>query len=154
MCYTGFRMDPNAPYKRKQYLVDRDFQMRSVARLFMAVLAIAALAALISSTLLWKTMYLSEGNSHVMLITCLISVAITLLFELLLAIPIAFYIGVRQSHRIVGPMNRLKRMLEAIGQGDFSQRITLRKGDALEDLAAAINQMAESLQQRSPRPPQ
>ena len=50
-------------------------------------------------------------------------------------------------------MNRLKRMLEAIGQGDFSQRITLRKGDALEDLAAAINRMAESLQQHSPRPP-
>ena len=99
-------------------------------------------------------MYLPEGNSHVMLIACLISVAVTLLFELLLAFPIVFYIGVRQSHRIVGPMNRLKQMLEAIGQGDFSQRITLRKGDALEDLAAAINRMAESLQLRSPRPPQ
>ena len=147
-------MDPNAPFKRKQYLVDRDFQMRFVTRLFMVVVGIAALAALISSTLLWKTMYLPEGGSHVMLIACLISIAVTLLFELLLAIPIVFYVGIRQSHRIVGPMNRLKRMLEAIGRGDFSQRITLRKGDALEDLAAAINRMAESLQQRSPRPPQ
>ena len=107
-----------------------------------------------ASSLLWKMMYLPEEGSHVMLIACLISIAVTLLFELLLAIPIIFYVGIRQSHRIVGPMNRLKRMLEAIGQGDFSQRITLRKGDALEDLAAAINRMAQSLQQRSPRPPQ
>ena len=87
------------------------------------------------------------------LIYCFIAIALTLLVELLLSIPIVFILGIRQSHRIVGPMNRIKRTLEAIGAGDFSQRITLRQGDALEDLAKSINQMAEALQQRSPRPP-
>ena len=147
------RMGPNASYKRKQYLVDRNYQMRFVTQLLMVVLVVAALSALVASSILWRTMYFEEG-SHVTLIACLIAVAITLLFELLLAIPIVFYIGIRQSHRIVGPMNRLKRTLEAIGQGDFSQRITCRKGDVLEDLAGAVNRMAESLEQRLPRPPQ
>jgi nitrate/nitrite-specific signal transduction histidine kinase len=77
-----------------------------------------------------------------------LTVAITLLIELILAIPIMFFLGIRQSHRIVGPMNRLKATLEAIGRGDFSQRITLRQGDALEDLATSINQMAQGLQQQ------
>ena len=140
--------------KRTQYVVDRDYQMRFVTRLFMVVVGIAALAALISSSLLWKVMYLPEEGSHITLIACLITIAITLLFELLLAIPIIFYVGIRQSHRVVGPMSRLKQTLEAIRQGDFSQRITLRKGDALEDLATAINRMAEGLEQRFPRPPQ
>ena len=147
-------MDENAGYQRKQYLVDNKYQLRFVSRLFGAVLAIAAVAALISATVLWKTMYLPEESSHAILIACLITLSITLVFELLLAVPILFYLGIRQTHRVVGPMKRLTQTLEAIGHGDFSQRITFRKGDALEDLAASVNQMAEQLQQRFPRPPQ
>ena len=146
-------MSSNASYQRKQYLVDRNYQMRFITRLLVVVLVVAALSALAASSILWRTMYFAEG-SRATLIACLITIALTLLFELLLAIPIVFYVGIRQSHRIVGPMNRLKRTLEAIGQGDCSQRITFRKGDALEELANAVNRMAERLVQRLPRPPQ
>lgn len=144
-------MAMGAPYKRKQYLVDRGYQLRFVTRLFMVVLAVAATSSLIATGLLWKYMYQPELPEQT-LIYCFISIALTLLVELLLAIPIVFILGIRQSHRIVGPMNRIKRMLEAIGAGDFSQRIILRQGDALEDLAKAINQMAATLQQRSSKP--
>jgi len=80
-------------------------------------------------------------------------VTIALGIELLIGSIIVWVVGIRQSHRVVGPMTRLTRMLEAIGQGDFSQRITLRKGDALEDLARTINRMAENLERRFPRSP-
>ena len=146
-------MEPERPYKRKQYLVDRGYQLRFVTRVFMVVLAVAVISSLISTTLLWLNMYRTDLESQTPLIASLIAVATTLLIELLLAIPIVFFLGIRQSHRIVGPMNRLKRTLEAIGTGDFSQRITLRQGDALEDLAKSINQMVESLAQRFPRSP-
>lgn len=141
-------MSAEAPYKRKQYLVDRDYQLRFVTRMFMIVLAVAAASSLVATGLLWRYMYHPELSQQT-LIYCFISVALTLLVELLLSIPIVLFVGIRQSHRIVGPMNRIKRTLEAIGNGDFSQRITLRQGDALEDLAKAINQMAESLARRS-----
>ncbi len=140
------------PYKRKQYLVDPAYQIRFVTRVFMAVLAIAVVSSVISTGLLWTNMYRPDQMElRSTLIASLIAVAMTLLFELLMAIPIVFFFGVRQSHRIVGPLSRIKRTLEAIGQGDFSQRIVLRQGDALEDLGKSINQMAEALQQRSPR---
>ena len=145
-------MNAERPYKRKQYLVDRGYQLRFVTRVFMVVLAVAVASSLLSTGLLLKFMYRPELDSHTPLIAALIAVAMTLTFELLLAIPIVFVLGIQQSHRVVGPMNRIKRTLEAIGTGDFSQRITLRQGDALEDFAKSINRMAESLQQRFSRP--
>ena len=141
------------PYKRTQQLIDTRFQLRFVTRLFMVVLAIAASSSLISSVLLWRHMYMPDQGAQITLIVSLIAVATTLLVELLLAIPIIFYLGIKQSHRIVGPMNRIKQTLEAIGNGDFSQRITIRKDDVLFDVVEAINRMAQGLEQRFSRRP-
>ena len=138
-------------YKRKQYLVDRAYQLRFVTRLFLIILLVATASALVSSILVWRNTYTPGQTSQEVFIVALVAISSTLLVELLLAIPLIFVLGIRQSHRIVGPMNRIKQTLAAIGQGDFSKRITLRQGDALEDLANAINQMAERLQQRFPR---
>ena len=146
-------MDTERPYKRTQYLVDRGFQLRFFTRVLLVVFAVAVVSSFVTSGLLWVNMYRPELEPHTTLIAGLVAVATTLLIELLLAIPLVFFLSIRQSHRIVGPMNRLKKMLEAIGAGDFSQRITLRQGDALEDLAKSINQMAQQLGQRSPPPP-
>ena len=143
-------MSPETPpYKRKQYLVDRDYQLRFVTRLFMAVLAVAAISSLIATGILSATMYQPDLPQQT-LIYCFIAIALTLLIELLIAIPIIWVLGIHQSHQIVGPVNRMKRMLEAIGNGDFTQRITLRQGDALEDVAKSLNQMVEALQRRFP----
>ncbi|MBI4343112.1 MAG: HAMP domain-containing protein [Candidatus Omnitrophica bacterium] len=140
-----------ATYKRRQYLVDRAYQLRFVTRLFLVLLSIAALTCLVSSGLLWRNMYVPHQDASPALMTAaLIAVSLTILVELLIAVPIVFFLGIRHTHRIVGPLKRLRRTLEAIGAGDFSQRITLRNGDALEDLAKAINEMAEQLQ-RLPR---
>ena len=139
---------PQVPFKRRQYLVDRPYQLRFVTRLFMGVLGIAVASSLIASVILWRQLYTPELGTNAPLVTGLVAVSATLLVELLLSIPLIFFLGIRQSHRVVGPMKRIKATLQAIGDGDFSQRITLRKGDALEDTAEAINKMAESLQQR------
>ena len=142
-------MSPETQYHRKQYLVDRAYQLSFVTKTFMMVFTVAVLSSLLAISLLWTNMYRPDLEMQINLIAAFIAVATTLLIELLVAIPIVYILGIRQSHRIVGPMNRLKQMITAIGAGDYSQRITLRQGDALEDLAKAINQMAEQLGQRS-----
>ena len=134
-------------YKRRQYLVDRTYQFQFVFRVLMVVLTVAILSGLTSSAIIWHNMYQPElSQEH--LVAALLAVTMTLLVELLIAIPLVFTLGIKQSHRVVGPIARIKQTLEAIGQGDFSQRIRLRHGDMLEDLANTINQMAENLQQR------
>ena len=135
--------------KRKEYLVDRTFQIRFASRLLLAVFLIASISACFSSVLLWKGLYQPEEGVQTSLATALIAVSATLLVELLLAIPIIVVFSVRQTHRILGPMNRIRQALAAIGRGEFPQRIRLRQGDALEDLAEAVNQMAAAVQKRT-----
>jgi methyl-accepting chemotaxis protein len=146
-------MNGELPYRRKQYLVDRGYQLRFVTRVFVVVLIVAIISSLISTGLLWTNMYRPDLERQATLIAALIAVATTLLVELLIAIPLVYFLGIRQSHRVVGPINRIKRVLEAIGTGDFSQRIVVRRGDALEEVAKTINRMAESLHQRFPTRP-
>jgi methyl-accepting chemotaxis protein len=141
-------MESGKAYKRRQYIVDPAYQLRFVTRIFLIVLGVAVPGSFIATFLVWQNLYRPELGNQAHLITAIIAVAMTLLAELLIALPVVFVMSIRQSHRIVGPMNRLKQTLAAIGSGDLSQRIYVRKGDALEELAAAINAMAEQLQQR------
>lgn len=132
------------PYFRRQFVVDRDYQYRFATRIFLLVLAVAILSALLASLVLWANL-----PQRVLLRPYLLAIAITLLLELLIAIPITFHVGIRQSLQIIGPVQRIKRTVWAIGMGDFTRRIQVRKGDVLEDVAQSINQMAANLEQRS-----
>ncbi len=139
-------------FKRRQFIVDPAFQLQFTTWLFGAVLAVAITSSLIATGILWSNLYQPGAPHQATFTAAAIAVSTTLLIELLLAIPIIFYVGIRQTHRIVGPINRMKRMIDGIGSGDFSQRITLREGDVLTDLAGALNQMAQHLQERFGKP--
>ncbi len=52
------------------------------------------------------------------------------------------------SHRVVGPMVGLNRITKQITAGDFTSRITLRKNDAIKPMASALNEMAQSYQNK------
>jgi methyl-accepting chemotaxis protein len=138
-------------YRRKHYLVDRGYQLRFATRLFAVVFAIAVASALIAAGLLWKHVYLRSPEANTpLLVASLVAVAATLLIELLLAIPLIFLLGIQQTYRMVGPLTRIKQVLTAIGAGDFRQRLAVRRGDALEDLARVINKTAGRLEERFP----
>ncbi len=139
------------PYRRTQYLVDRGYQLSFVSRVFLVILAVAVFSFSMATVLLAKHLYAPE--SHTPLVVALVAITTMMLIELLISIPLVFLLSVRQSHRIMGPMSRIQRALEAIGTGDFTQRVVIRQGDALEDLAKTINRMAEELQHRFPKPP-
>ena len=49
------------------------------------------------------------------------------------------------SHRIAGPLCRLKQCMEKVGQGDFSVRLQFRKHDAVDDVADSFNKMVDNL---------
>jgi methyl-accepting chemotaxis protein len=54
-------------------------------------------------------------------------------------------ISVFISHKIAGPLFRLKRSVDRVTQGDLSVVIKLRKWDDLKDLAEHINLLTEEL---------
>lgn len=54
--------------------------------------------------------------------------------------------GLFLARRMTGPIRELHRGAVQIGRGEMTQRLTIRTGDELEDLADQFNQMAAALQ--------
>lgn len=127
---------------------DRTYQIRFIARALLIVVAIAVASTGLTIALLWALFYRPGASPQGSFIAALIGVAVMMLIELLLAAPIVYVLGVRQSRQVVGPLRRITRTLGAIGSGDFSQRVIVRHDDILEPLASSINRMAERLQKR------
>jgi signal transduction histidine kinase len=53
---------------------------------------------------------------------------------------------VTYAHRMIGPTVAFRRHVEALKNGDYRSRITLRKHDAFSDLADDLNELAQILE--------
>lgn len=52
------------------------------------------------------------------------------------------------SHRIFGPTIPFRRHIQSLIDGDYTVRVQLRKRDEFQDLAEALNQLTNKLQER------
>jgi methyl-accepting chemotaxis protein len=59
--------------------------------------------------------------------------------------------GLFASHKIAGPAIKLQTYLNAVTGGDFSQRISFRRDDNLDDFACHVNQVADAIEGRRNR---
>ncbi|HEV2153528.1 sensor histidine kinase [Bradyrhizobium sp.] len=66
---------------------------------------------------------------------------------LLAASVFAVLAGIFLARRMVGPIQALRSGAERIGGGDFAQRISIKTGDELEELADQFNHMGGRLQE-------
>lgn len=80
-------------------------------------------------------------------LTSLVWPALALALGLNLAVAVVLLL--RYSLRIAGPAYRLERALRQLGSGDHTLRVHLRPGDELQNLAGAVNVLAESLEMSS-----
>ena len=64
---------------------------------------------------------------------------------LLAGLGLALLSGMFLAHRMVGPIRALRLGAARIGSGDLTQRITIKTGDELEELADQFNDMAGKL---------
>jgi methyl-accepting chemotaxis protein len=71
-------------------------------------------------------------------------VAITLLIML----PVYVFMAIPVSYRIVGPMRRLARELQAIGDGRIGGVFAMRQGDDLTFIGHAVTDLKEGLAER------
>lgn len=56
-----------------------------------------------------------------------------------------FWFGTRLSHRIVGPMIQIQRVLEKALKGKYDSRIQLRSNDYMHEIAEDLNLLLEKL---------
>jgi nitrogen fixation/metabolism regulation signal transduction histidine kinase len=94
------------------------------------------------STLL-QTMTDPAGATRCLLILTLAVMAIGALF---------IYDAVKFTHRIVGPIYRLRQAMRAVAAGEGLKPITLRQNDLLQELKDEFNAMVRALEQRGAVP--
>ena len=89
---------------------------------------------------------LSIGRSY----DVLLYIRFSIIFLIILIISgINFWFGMRLSHRIVGPMVQIQRVLERAIKGKYEARINLRTNDYLNEIADDINLLLEKLELES-----
>ena len=84
-----------------------------------------------------------EMAGEVWLITCLVA-AVTLL----VMAPVFMFVAVWVSYRILGPVRRVSREMESVGEGRIGGGFALRAGDDLTFLADSLGLMKEGLARR------
>ncbi|OIO02099.1 hypothetical protein COY52_00945 [Candidatus Desantisbacteria bacterium CG_4_10_14_0_8_um_filter_48_22] len=128
-------------FKRRQYIVKKGFQFRyTIFILFWILLTILLVYTTVDALLppLLAKLNIPERNIGFVLQAFQFSIS----WKLIILIVLAVLASILISHKIAGPLYRIERNLkEAVGSGDLTHVIILRKGDELEDLVRSINQM-------------
>ncbi len=137
------------PYRRKTLILNPEFQIRF--GLYIVTLNLAAAAVLIVLYVKWLVSHLvdvlaSAGlEGHPVLAD--VQVAGAILLSSLLALNIlSFFLSLKHSHRIIGPIFRFERHAKDILEGKTESRIKLRDGDYFQELAGLLNQISEKIE--------
>ncbi|MFZ3064699.1 MAG: methyl-accepting chemotaxis protein [Nitrospirota bacterium] len=134
---------------RRQYFIKKEFQSKFIIKFCLIVI----LGAIISGIILYAYTNQRLGNTYLEslnaikalndnLISNLIYTSlITVIFISIVTIVITLF----ASHKIAGPLYRLEKSTEAIGNGDFTLETRLRENDEIIGVASALNEMAGKL---------
>ena len=86
---------------------------------------------------------LAAAVSRVQLYSTIIAAAV-----LIAHVVLVLLLGLVVSHKVAGPIFRIKKSLEDVAGGNLNVRIHLRPGDQLTDVADAFNHMMNALSER------
>ena len=134
-------------YKRRRYIVKRGFQLKYTFIILIFIL----LTAVISTAIVYLAVFpflsakLASVYPQARLVAVLKDAHSKVLVSTALILPIAAWIGIMLSHRIAGPWYRLEKILRDVAKGKLTAEVKLRKGDELQTLADAINEVIGSL---------
>ncbi len=136
-------------YQRRNYYIDKSFQTKFILK-FCSLLAFGSL--LIVALIYWlaqhsTTVGIAHGRVAVhttaeYLLPLLLQ---TIFVEFVIVSLAAIVMTLLYTHKIVGPLHRLKVMLGQLGDGDLSSSMKLREDDQLQQVAAAYNEAVEKI---------
>ncbi len=143
-----------AVFRRKKIFVERGLQLRFVRfiLIYMLVCSIVTAAIVFFATVALLGEKLAGIYPQSRLQEIFGRVYIAFFLSLLASAPILFYGALMFSHRIAGPLPKIYKALENIGDGNFDVKLVLRKHDELVELAESINRMAARLKQKGASP--
>jgi len=134
---------------RRRYLVKPGYQLRLALTLFTYIIAYSIILGFIMFYPLYREIYAVanvEEQARASAVALYLHKRVWL--GMFVVAVLAAMHAVLSSHRIVGPIERFEKMIEAFTKGDYSRRIRIRKKDEMKELEYLINNLAESLEKR------
>lgn len=138
--------------KRRTVYIEKPFQRRFILKFCLIALVAMFCASLLLYFLSQDTMTATYRYHHLslqqtaeaILPALIITNTVVLLGFLVATVFVTLYV----SHKIAGPLYRLGKSVESIGQGNLKLRISLRRRDQLADFAYQLDQMTQNLSER------
>ncbi|MFP4380607.1 MAG: hypothetical protein ACLFUS_08905 [Candidatus Sumerlaeia bacterium] len=129
-------------YRRSQWIVDMVFQGQFILQLVLISLLAGVIAGMITLFFIVKV---EDGNPQVdrVVLEALPRVALESVIVTVLVLPI---IALFLSHRIAGPIYRIRDSIQRVKRGDLSFRIGLRRFDHFKNLAQEFNTLLDQLE--------
>lgn len=136
-------MNNSTSQKRRIYFIDKDFQTKFIVKFCIVVVFAGILTTGLLYLLSSKSTTVSFVNSRAVVQTTkdfLLPFLIqTVLAVTIIASLVTIALTLLISHKIAGPLYRFKKVIEALGDGDFSSDFKIRKMDQLHDIADTFN---------------
>jgi methyl-accepting chemotaxis protein len=126
-------------------------------KLLLIILGIFLFSGLISALVVYKSSHIPLSPHYGATYTNLTrvkeslvikTIKINIIFYALAAVGVSL-LGILYSHRIAGPLFKVKQYAAVLGAGLFEERIRFRRNDAIHTLATVLNEAAEACQNRT-----
>jgi hypothetical protein len=137
----------NPPWRRRRTLVDPEYQLGFALRLLVTVVAVVLVhQGLFQARLFYRFGATSDPQTEEVLGKVLVESLWTTAIVALIAGVLMFGLGVWFSHRLVGPLPRLREALHAIARGQRIPPLRFRPGDLAQSFVAEVNEVAVAMQ--------
>jgi len=135
------------PYKRRNFFIDRQFQLKYILLIiFMLLLYTIVFIGMLFIPQLLPLIFNSPIDEKVKAAEILLLYHENVWPAVFIVIPLFGFFSIFFTHKIAGPVYRLKTKLQQLTAWDLKSKITLRKGDDLHDLADSVNLLSSELQ--------
>ena len=137
-------------FKRRIFLINKPFQFRFAFYVCSWLFALSLSYLLIISVLFdYFFRYLALdplGPTLASLEKTREDIFLLLVVMQLVLIGTTFLISIFMSHKIAGPLYKLKNYFRVVAQGDYTQKLFFRNRDHFQDLIEPYNLMMQSIQ--------
>lgn len=144
-----------ASNRRKTRFIEKSFQSKFIVKFCLLVVLAGLLTIGIVYLLSARSTTVTIVNSEVVVKSTadfLLPVLIQTVLVVMVLIGLAtIAVTLFVSHKIAGPLYRLKQGLHELGEGNLAGEIKLRKFDQLNDIIQEFNHLAGKLKQRAAR---
>ena len=135
-------------YVRKRFFLWKSSQPRLLAGIETIFIILLVISSLIFFLIANRDLTESYLKAHIAIRSTLEILVPSLVIINIAGLIISIILVVLFTHRIAGPVFRLCRVLEQVGQGDLTQAVKFRKNDELTELDDAATGMILGLRNR------